>query len=89
MSESELIVSTAGRTEGFLWELRQLKERGLMDKLVVVVPPSTTADDWTTVAQLLGDSLPRCIDATRVRAVVPGVGDLPRLIIRECPIFCV
>jgi hypothetical protein len=81
MRESQLIVSTAGHTEGFLWELRQIKDLALADKLVFVVPPSTTADDWATVARLFGKPLPQRIDASVVRAVVPGGGDVPQLII--------
>jgi hypothetical protein len=39
LAEAQAIIFVIGKTSGLEWEIRTIVERGLLDKLIVVMPP--------------------------------------------------
>ena len=72
-----LVVVMVGDTQGLVWELGQLRELGLEDRLLFVLPPPSREQpdgqraQWAMICDATDLNRPRRLDVARVRAVVP------------------
>ncbi len=75
MGKALLIVAVAGTSSGLRWELRTIVKLGIIDRLILVVPPKMSQQRWESVcaeyAELSKDSWPQ----TKPRLLVGIVFD--------------
>lgn len=73
MLQASMIVAIAAATPGLAWEIGTIVERGILAKLVLLLPPLESGDleaRWQfLLTSALGGSLPSQVDLPRTRAV--------------------
>ncbi len=68
MEAAEAIVVLAGRTEWLVWELRQIRERALTRKALIIFPPAGRKDAATRL-----DTVHRAFSGSQWEATLAGV----------------